>query len=89
MSYRDTCPQRTVIEVHHTVNTWLPVKLSCGHTDRINWTPRLGDSIGCTVCEDEQRALLRRAFQRELAEDLKREMRRKDLEEDHYFRDME
>lgn len=48
--YRSTCPKRTILAVHHTVATWLPVSLDCGHTERIDWTARLGDHIGCTQC---------------------------------------
>lgn len=48
--YRSTCPQRTVIKVHHTTKTWLPVTLTCGHTEQINWTARVGSIIGCTEC---------------------------------------
>lgn len=50
MSYRDTCPQRVITRVHHTVKTWLPVTLSCGHVERINWTAKEGERIGCTYC---------------------------------------
>lgn len=46
-----SCPQRVIIEVHHTVATWLPVTLSCGHTARVNWTARLGERTGCTECQ--------------------------------------
>ncbi len=51
MSYRDTCPQRTVTTVHHTIATWLPVRLDCGHVEEINWTTREGAKIGCTHCQ--------------------------------------
>lgn len=50
--YRATCPKRTVTEVHHTTRTWLPVTLSCGHIERINWTAHVGDTIGCLTCAE-------------------------------------
>lgn len=51
--YRSTCPKHTVTQVHHTTQTWLPVTLSCGHVERINWTARVGDKIGCFTCAKE------------------------------------
>ena len=51
--YRKTCPQRTIVTVHHTTRTWLPVTLDCGHTNQINWTARVGQTIGCTDCQYE------------------------------------
>lgn len=49
-TYRDTCPQRKIVTVHHTIQTWLPVTLECGHREEINWTARVGSVIGCTKC---------------------------------------
>lgn len=43
-------PQRTVMIVHHTPATWLPVTLDCGHVERINWTVRVGLTVRCTQC---------------------------------------
>jgi hypothetical protein len=53
-SYIDTCPQRAITEVHHTIATWLPVALECGHTTKINWTAHVGQTTGCTECAREQ-----------------------------------
>lgn len=50
-TYIDTCPQRAIKEVHHTTQTWLPVTLDCGHTIKINWTARIGQTTGCTTCQ--------------------------------------
>jgi len=52
MSYRDTCPQRAVVEIYHTVKTWLPVKLDCGHVETLNWTPQIGWKMGCIACAE-------------------------------------
>jgi hypothetical protein len=52
-AYRNSCPQRVVTEVHHTVATWLPVTLSCGHSDRVNWTARVGEQVGCIECQKD------------------------------------
>lgn len=57
MSYVDTCPQRAVVTVHHTIATWLPVALDCGHVEQINWTAKVGDKIGCTTCKREDDTL--------------------------------
>jgi len=51
MSYVDRCPQRKIVEIYHTIATWLPVKLECGHIDRLNWTPIVGQKTGCTDCQ--------------------------------------
>lgn len=56
MTYREICPQRTVVEIRHTVETWLPVKLDCGHVERINWTPRIGWKVGCIACAESSKA---------------------------------
>jgi hypothetical protein len=44
---------RKVIKVHHTIATWLPVTLSCGHVEKIDWTAREGSEIGCIECQRE------------------------------------
>ncbi len=36
--------------VRHTIATWLPVTLSCGHTQQINFTVSEGSVLGCTDC---------------------------------------
>jgi hypothetical protein len=54
MSYRKTCPQRAVTTVHHTIKTWLPVTLSCGHTEQINFTVSEGFVMGCTQCRHDE-----------------------------------
>lgn len=56
MTYRQTCPQRTVVEIHHTVKTRMPVKLDCGHIEEINWTPRIGWKVGCIACAKASKA---------------------------------
>lgn len=53
MSYRDTCPKREVVTVHHTIATWLPVTLSCGHREEINYTAHVGHVMGCIACAKE------------------------------------
>ena len=50
--YRSTCPKRAVIAVHHTIGTWLPIVLDCGHRQLINWTADTGDQVGCLDCGD-------------------------------------
>lgn len=50
-NYQNTCPKRTVTIVHHTVQTWLPVTLSCGHVEKVNWTARVGEVMGCISCQ--------------------------------------
>lgn len=50
-NYQNTCPKRTVITVHHTIQTWLPVTLSCGHVEKVNWTARAGEVMGCISCQ--------------------------------------
>lgn len=57
MTYLESCPQRAVIEIRHTIKTWLPVKLDCGHVEEINWTPRIGSKVGCTACERASKAV--------------------------------
>lgn len=49
--YRNMCPKRAITEVHHTTQTWLPVTLECGHVEKINWTARIGQVIGCISCD--------------------------------------
>ena len=56
MNYRDTCPQRTVVTIHHTIRTWLPVTLDCGHVETINWTPQVGWKVGCIACAEAANA---------------------------------
>ncbi len=49
--YVDSCPQRVITAAHYTVETWLPIDLSCGHSARVNQTVQAGDLIGCTDCQ--------------------------------------